>query len=131
MGKLKIGIIGAESSHTLEIAKLINLEQKINGCVVDYVWGETSKFASEAASGGGIANIVTSPEDMIGKIDAVVITHRHCKYHIPAALPFVNAGVPIFIDKPFCYDIEEGLKFLEIDRYKKLFVLGKFSSIPP
>jgi hypothetical protein len=42
---MKIGIIGAENSHTAAIAKLINVEQKIKGFSVDYVWGETDAFA--------------------------------------------------------------------------------------
>ena len=49
---------------------------------------------------------------MLGKIDALIVDHRHAKYHLEAATPFVKAGIPTFIDKPFCYRVEEGRKFL-------------------
>lgn len=129
MKNMRIGIVGAESTHTLEIAKLINIENKIKNCSIDYVWGETSQLAYDVAASGQIPNIVDSPEDMIGKIDAVVIVHRHCKNHIPAAMPFVEAGLPIFIDKPFCYDVDEGLSFIDICRAKNL-PIASFSVLP-
>ena len=31
---------------------------------------------------------------------------------LPAARPFVEAGIPTFIDKPFCYRVDEGREFL-------------------
>lgn len=129
MKNIRIGIVGAESTHTFEIAKLINIEHKIKNCSIDYVWGETSQLAYDAAQAGQIPNIVDCPEDMIGKIDAVAIVHRHCKNHIPAAMPFVEAGLPIFIDKPFCYDVDEGLAFIDICRTKNV-PIASFSVLP-
>ena len=113
---MKIGIIGAENSHTAAIAKVINIEKKIKGCVVDCVWGETAEFAGAAAKAGRIGTIVKRQEDMMGRIDALVVDHRHGKYHLPAAQPFVAVGVPTFVDKPFCYRVSEGKEFLEIAR---------------
>ncbi|MCF6358349.1 MAG: hypothetical protein L3J54_11140, partial [Draconibacterium sp.] len=56
------------------------------------------------------------PSEMMGKIDALIVDHRHAKYHLEAALPFVKAGIPTFVDKPFCYRAAEGKKFLELAR---------------
>jgi predicted dehydrogenase len=53
---------------------------------------------------------------MMGKIDALIVDHRHAKYHLEAATPFVKAGIPTFIDKPFCYRVSEGKKFLAMAR---------------
>lgn len=114
--RIRIGIIGAENTHTVGYGKLFNIENKFPGITVDYVWGETDKFAEKAAAKGQIPNIVTDPLEMIGKIDALIVDHRHAKYHLKAALPFVKAKIPTFIDKPFCYRVEEGKKFLEIAR---------------
>ena len=41
---IRIGIIGAENSHTVQIAKVINIQKKIKGFSVDYLWGPS--FAS-------------------------------------------------------------------------------------
>ena len=115
---MKLGIIGAENSHTVAIATIINVKKKIKGCSLDYVWGETDAFAKKAAADGQIPNIVKTPLDMIGKIDAVLVDHRHAKYHLKAVWPFVEAGIPAFIDKPFCYRADEGKAFLKMARAK-------------
>ncbi len=109
-----IGIIGAENSHTAAIAKTINVDKLVKGFNVDYVWGETEKYAKDAAKKGSIANIVDKPKDMLGKVDAVIVDHRHPKYHLKPVTPFIKKGIPAFVDKPFCYRSEEGSEFLEV-----------------
>jgi predicted dehydrogenase len=111
---VRIGIIGAENSHTVEYGKLFNLDKKFPGVEVLYVWGETEEFAKNAAAKGGIPNIVIDPLEMMGKIDALIVDHRHARYHLPAATPFVKSGIPAFIDKPFCYRVSEGKEFLAL-----------------
>lgn len=111
---LKIGIIGAENSHTAAFGKMFNIDKKFPGAEVKYVWGETDTFAKNAMEKGGIPNQVKDPLEMMGKIDALIVDHRHPKYHLAAATPFVKAGIPTFIDKPFCYRAAEGKEFLEM-----------------
>ncbi|MBN2412814.1 Gfo/Idh/MocA family oxidoreductase [candidate division KSB1 bacterium] len=112
--KVRIGIIGAENSHTIGFGRLFNIEKKFPGCEVLYVWGETDEFAQNAAAKGQIPNIVKDQSEMMGKIDALIVDHRHPKYHLQVALPFVKAGIPTFVDKPFCYRVKEGKEFLKI-----------------
>jgi len=109
---VRIGIIGAENSHTVGYGKLFNVDKKFPGVEVLYVWGETEEFARNAMEKGSIPNMVEDPMEMMSKIDALIVDHRHAKYHLEAATPFVKAGIPTFIDKPFCYRVEEGKKFL-------------------
>ena len=126
---MKIGIIGAENSHTAAIAKIINIDGLIKGFSVDYVWGETKQFAQAAAKAGQIPNIVEKPREMLGKIDALIVDHRHPKYHLKPALPFIKQGIPTFIDKPFCYRTAEGREFLQIARKNNVPVTS-FSVVP-
>ena len=113
---IRIGIIGAENSHTRGYGKLFNIDKKFPGVEVVYVWGETEEFARDAMERGGIPNMVKDPVEMLGKIDALIVDHRHGKYHLEAATPFVKEGIPTFIDKPFCYRVAEGKKFLAMAR---------------
>ncbi len=113
---LRIGIIGAENSHTAGFGKMFNVEKKFPGAEVKYVWGENDAFARKAASEGSIPHIVKDPREMLGKIDALIVDHRHARYHLEAALPFIKEGIPTFIDKPFCYRAQEGKEFLELAR---------------
>ena len=124
----KIGIIGAENSHTAGFGKLFNIEKAFPGLEVKYVWGETRAFAEKAMQEGRIPNVVDEPNDMLGKIDGLIIDHRHGKFHLEPAIPFIEAGVPTFIDKPFCYRAKEGKAFLK--RAKALGTpVTSFSSI--
>ena len=116
--KLTIGIIGAENSHTIGLGRLFNIDKKFPGAEIKYVWGETDEFAKAAMEKGNIPEQVKDPKEMIGKIDALIVDHRHPKYHLEAAWPFVEAGIPAFIDKPFCYRASEGRDFLQMAKEK-------------
>ncbi|NNE77614.1 MAG: Gfo/Idh/MocA family oxidoreductase [Pricia sp.] len=109
-----IGIIGAENSHTAGFGQLFNVENAFPGMEVKYVWGETEAFAKIAMEKGNIPFKVDNPEEMLGKIDGLIVDHRHGKFHLEPAIPFIEAGVPTFIDKPFCYRASEGKAFLNL-----------------
>jgi predicted dehydrogenase len=47
-----------------------------------------------------IPNVVTQPTDVIGHVDAVIIATDIGGEHVARARPFVEAGLPVFIDKP-------------------------------
>ncbi len=109
---MKIGIVGAENGHTTGFAKVLNVDKSIRGARVTQVWGETRALARKAAAAGAIPQIVGAPEDLIGHVDGAVVDHRHAGLHLPAARPLLEAGIPLFIDKPFCYRVDEGRRFL-------------------
>jgi predicted dehydrogenase len=115
---MRIGIVGAENSHCVHIAKALNLESAFPECRVTHVWGETPELAAKAAEEAQIPTIVGDYEQMIGQVDGVVIDHRDGKHHLPAARPFVEAGIPVFVDKPFCTDLAEGVEFVRFARSK-------------
>lgn len=124
-----IGIIGAENSHTVAIAKTINIDQLVSGFSVTHVWGETPDDAKDAQERGLIPNIVQEPEDLIGQVDAAIVDHRHPKYHLPAVRPLLEAKIPLFVDKPFCYRLDEGKEFLARARELNVPVCS-FSVLP-
>lgn len=116
---IRIGIIGAENSHTIGYGQIFNRDRSFPGCEIVGVWGETAEFAQKASAQGHIPWVVKDPAEFKGRIDALIVDHRHAKYHLAAAWPFVEAGIPTFIDKPFCYRVDEGRKFLAMARAKR------------
>jgi predicted dehydrogenase len=126
---MKIGIVGAENSHTVAVAKTLNIDKSCGSCRVTMLWGETRALAQKAACDGKIPEIVRKPEEMIGRVDGVMIDHRHAKYHIPVADIFVEAGIPVFVDKPFSYTVKEGWALLQ-KAAKKGVPVTSFSAIP-
>jgi predicted dehydrogenase len=47
-----------------------------------------------------IPNVVEHPTDVIGKVDAVIIATDVGGEHVERARPFIEAGLPVFVDKP-------------------------------
>lgn len=124
-----IGIVGAENSHTVAIAKTINIEKRIRGFSVTHVWGETPRYARDAQERGQIPNIVKDPSDLIGQVDAAIVDHRHPKFHLPAVRPLLEAKIPLFVDKPFSYRLKEGQEFLA-QAHKLKVPVCSFSVLP-
>ncbi len=124
---MKIGIIGAENSHTTVVAKILNVDRRVRGATVTHVWGETRAFAEKAAAEGKIPTIVADPQQMLGEVDGVMVDHRDGNYHVPAVRPFVTAGVPVFVDKPMTCSLAEARRFLKLRREHKVPVTSMSS----
>ncbi|MBS14793.1 MAG: hypothetical protein CME19_24810 [Gemmatimonadetes bacterium] len=126
---INIGIVGAENSHTVAIAKTLNIEKRVPGFRVTSVWGEAARYARDAQERGQIPTIVKDPAEMIGNVDAALVDHRHAKFHLPAVRPLLEKKIPLFVDKPFSYRTKEGREFF--DRAKQLRVpVTSFSVLP-
>lgn len=126
---MRIGIVGAENSHTAAVARTLNVRKSCGRARVVAVWGETKALAEKAARDGEIPRIVRRAQEMIGHIDGVMVDHRHAKYHIPAVRAFIDAGIPAFVDKPFSFSVAEGWRLLRLAR-KKGVPVTSFSTIP-
>lgn len=72
----------------------------IAGAKVTHVWAEETGRAEHIAKAALIPNVVRRPEDVIGQVDAVIIPTDRGDEHVRRARPFVEAGLPVFIDKP-------------------------------
>lgn len=63
-------------------------------------------------------------QTMAGEIDAMIIA-SHTKDHARDALPFVQAGIPIYLEKPLTDDLQEAFEFVEaIGRDPKQIQIG-------
>lgn len=74
------------------------------------------KDAEICAKINGIPNVVDTPEEMLGQVDAIICATDQGHEHVERIRPFVEAGLPIFIDKPLT-DNEEDLRTI-VDWYK-------------
>jgi hypothetical protein len=62
--------------------------------------GEGGFTAEHVAKCSLIPNVVANPTDVIGHVDAVIIATDIGGEHVARARPFVEAGLPVFVDKP-------------------------------
>jgi len=72
----------------------------ISGARVTHIWGANADSARHVAKAALIPNVLSRPEDAIGEVDAVIIPTDIGSEHLEMARPFIEAGLPIFIDKP-------------------------------
>ncbi len=125
---LSIGIVGAENSHCISVAKFCNVE-KLSDARVTHIWGETPEFAAKAAEAGQIPNVVADWKELLGKVDGIMIDHRHAKPHYEVAKFFISKGVPCFVDKPFTFTLKEAKSLSKLAKKKKV-ALTSFSIVP-
>ena len=93
---------------------------RITGAEVTHIYCDDRKDAEHVAKCSLITNVVDKPEDMIGRIDAVIIGTDIGSQHVERTRPFVEAGLPIFIDKPLCdnlKDLETFRKWIKLDKH--------------
>ena len=62
--------------------------------------GDGGFTAEHVAKCSLIPHVVEKPIDVIGHVDAVVIATDLGHEHVARARPFIEAGLPVFIDKP-------------------------------
>jgi predicted dehydrogenase len=79
----------------------------IPGAKIEYIYCDDRKDAESVARCSLIPNIADKPEDMIGKVDAVIIATDIGSEHVARATPFIEAGIPLFIDKPLCDNLQD------------------------
>lgn len=82
---------------------------QIKGAKVTHIWTDNPQDAVLVSKASLIPNIVEKPEDVIGKVDAVIIATDKGHEHVERCKPFVEAGLPIFVDKPMV-DNEDDLR---------------------
>jgi predicted dehydrogenase len=89
---------------------------RIPGARVTHIWTDDPADAPKVAAASLIENIVTRPEDVIGQVDAVVIATDDGTDHVRRARPFVEAGLPVFVDKPMAVSPDELRQFVKWHR---------------
>ncbi|MEX2170093.1 MAG: Gfo/Idh/MocA family oxidoreductase [Pirellulales bacterium] len=70
------------------------------GAEITHIWCDRPEDASAVAQSARIEHCLSNPEEAIGVVDAVIIPTDKGEQHLDRARPFVEAGVPVFIDKP-------------------------------
>ncbi|PYI53600.1 oxidoreductase [Paenibacillus flagellatus] len=86
---------------------------RIRGANVTHIWTDDPEDAVRVARASLIPNVVDRPEDVIGRVDAVVIATDKGNEHVERCRPFVEAGLPVFVDKPLADNERDLLAFAD------------------
>lgn len=133
----RIGIIGLDTSHSTAFTKALNdpaADPEFGGykVVAAYPKGSNDIKSSfdripgytEDVKKLGV-EIVNSIEDLLPKIDVVLLETNDGRLHLEQALPVLRAGKKMFIDKPMAASLADTIAIFE---NAKLFNVPVFSS---
>lgn len=107
---------------------------------ITHVWTDDPADAPKVSRASLVPHVVERAEDVIGHVDGVLIATDIGYQHVERARPFVEAGLPVFIDKPMCDNeadlqtfvkwIDGGAKILSSSglRYSKEFLPYRIST---
>ncbi|MEM3018739.1 MAG: Gfo/Idh/MocA family oxidoreductase [Candidatus Bathyarchaeia archaeon] len=124
---INIGILGFDTSHAVEFTKRINHvgiseDHWVYGARVtmgypsgpssfvdDSIIAQRTQILREYG-----VEIVGSIEEMIGKVDAVLLEYQEGGRHLEMAKPFIEAYTPLFVDKPFTCSTSDAKKIFDL-----------------
>jgi hypothetical protein len=135
---IKLGNLDFDTSHAVEFTKRLNHkdiaeDQWVDGAQVVLGCPGESKMAPQRikeytpqiAKLG--VTLVDRPEEMIGKVDGMLIESLEGGPHYERARPFLDAGIPCFIDKPFTCGVADARKIVRLAEKKKIPVFSSSS----
>ena len=122
---IRLGILDFDTSHVVEFTRRLNHkgiaeDQWVDGAEVVIGCPGESKIMPERIPGYademkklGVA-LVDKPEEMIGKVDGMLIESQEGGPHWERARPFLEAGLPCYIDKPFTCGVADARKIVDL-----------------
>lgn len=119
--EIRIGIIGLDTSHCIAFTKLLNdenAESPLKECRVVCAYPKGSadiessasripKYTQQIRTMG--VEIVDSIDDLISRVDAVLLETNDGRPHLEQVLPVLKANKPVFIDKPIAGSLVDAI----------------------
>ena len=117
---MRLGIADFDTSHVVQFTMRLNHveideEQWVeSNCEIVAGYPGQSKITepervqeyTDKLAGWGV-ELVDKPEDLIGQVDGVLVESQGGKEHLAKARPFLEAGMPVYIDKPFTCSVAD------------------------
>ena len=108
----KVVILGCENSHADSFLKYIQEKEEFSDVEVIGIFSDEAAASEKLRKKFGVA-IMDRYDEAVGKVDGVMITARHGDNHYQYAKPYIESGVPMFIDKPITINENEAVEFMK------------------
>ena len=112
---MRIALVGTENSHADHIVQHLNVDAIGESARITALVGDDERTRTLAAT-GGIQQVVPTATELLGSVDALIITNRDGAVHREYALPFLEAGVPVWVDKPLAASTADARAILDAAR---------------
>jgi len=136
---IRVGIVDCDTSHVVAFTQRLNHvgigeEQWVDGGKVVMAYPGQSlhspervpEYTAKLRDEYGV-QIVNSLEEMIGKIDAVCVEANDGQVHLEHVRPFLEAGIPAFVDKPFACSVSDAKEMARLAKTKGVPVFSASS----
>lgn len=122
---IRIGLVDFDTSHVVEFTKRFNHvdiaeDQWVNGAKVVAGVPGRSEISPERIpeytarmKEYGVA-LFDDPADLFDRIDAVMIESVDGSVHLERARPFLERGIPMFVDKPFACSLADARALVDL-----------------
>lgn len=122
----KVGLIDLDTSHPVTWFPIMESYPDMKVVAV-YDSGEVNprSYVEEYARQNKIEKVVDNPAELVPLIDAVIIFSANWDVHVERAVPFIEAGKPVLIDKPMVGKLSDIHRLLDLQRkYPDVPVMG-------
>lgn len=119
----RIAILGCENSHANAFLKFIREREEFSDVEVVGVYSDQKEAAEKLREQFGVP-VLEDYGDAVGGLDGLIITARHGDNHYKYAKPYIDSGIPMFIDKPITCSEEEAVAFMREARDRGIRLCG-------
>jgi len=107
----RVAILGCENSHADGFLKAVLQDKLVEDVTFLGVYSDDREAAQKLHDTFGVP-VAEHYDDFVGKVDGILITARHGDNHYKYAKPYLESGIPMFIDKPITCSEEDALAFM-------------------
>ena len=108
----KVAILGCENSHANNFLKAVIQDKLVTDVEFVGVYSYDPEAAAKLNAEFGVP-VADSYDAFVGKVDGIIITARHGDNHYKYAKPYLDSGIPMFIDKPITCTEEDAAAFMK------------------
>lgn len=92
-------------------------KSQIHEAEVTHIWTQDWNLSQHISESARINNVVNSAVEMIGEVDAILLARDDAVNHVEVAAPFLEEGLPVYIDKPICLSVDELDRLYDLQQY--------------
>ncbi len=130
--RIRAGIIGLDTSHVVEFTRLLR-DPKASGELAEMSivaaypggspdlpesWNRVKEYTDKLRGMG--VEIVGSIDELLPKVDAVLLESVDGRPHLAQARPVIAAGKPLFIDKPMAGSLADAVEIFRLAKARNV-----------
>jgi len=122
---VKLGMVDLCTSHPGSWIPLIKEMPEAQVVAVHDSGGVRPEgYAHQFAHEQGVETVTETIEGMIDLVDAAIVHSANWDLHLPHALPFIEAGVPVLIDKPMVGNLPDLHELQRLEAKHGTLIMG-------